>query len=49
MYAIRSYYASGKGEFFIGVMRPDGTGERMLTKGFLVEGPTWAPNSYNFV
>jgi TolB protein len=32
------------GEFFIGVMRPDGTGERMLTKGFLVEGPTWAPN-----
>jgi TolB protein len=31
-------------EFFIGVMRPDGTGERMLTKGFLVEGPTWAPN-----
>jgi len=32
------------GEFFIGVMRPDGSGERMLTKGFLVEGPTWAPN-----
>ncbi len=33
-----------QGEFYIGVMRPDGTGERMLTKGFLVEGPTWAPN-----
>jgi len=33
-----------QGEFFIGVMRPDGSGERMLTKGFLVEGPTWAPN-----
>ncbi len=33
-----------QGVFFIGVMRPDGTGERMLTKGFLVEGPTWAPN-----
>ncbi len=32
------------GEFYIGVMRPDGSGERMLTKGFLVEGPTWAPN-----
>jgi TolB protein len=32
------------GEFYIGVMRPDGAGERMLTKGFLVEGPTWAPN-----
>ena len=25
-------------------MRPDGTGERKLAKGFLVEGPTWAPN-----
>jgi len=33
-----------KGEFFIGVMAPDGSGERLLTKGFLVEGPTWAPN-----
>lgn len=32
------------GEFYIGVMRPDGSGERMLTKGYLVEGPTWAPN-----
>ena len=32
------------GEFFIGVMHPDGTGERLLTKGWLVEGPTWAPN-----
>lgn len=31
-------------EFYIGVMRPDGSGERMLTKGFLVEAPTWAPN-----
>ena len=33
-----------RGEFHIGVMRPDGSGERLLTKGFLVEGPTWAPN-----
>jgi TolB protein len=33
-----------QGEFYIGVMKPDGTGERLLTKGFLVEGPTWAPN-----
>lgn len=32
------------GEFYIGVMKPDGSGERLLTKGFLVEGPTWAPN-----
>ncbi|MGA0315130.1 MAG: Tol-Pal system beta propeller repeat protein TolB [Alphaproteobacteria bacterium] len=33
-----------KGEFAIGVMRPDGSGERLLAKGFLVESPTWAPN-----
>ncbi|CCG40038.1 Tol-Pal system beta propeller repeat protein TolB [Magnetospirillum molischianum] len=32
------------GRFFIGVMRPDGSGERLLAEGFLVEGPTWAPN-----
>lgn len=33
-----------EGKFFIGVMAPDGSGERELTEGFLVEGPTWAPN-----
>jgi TolB protein len=32
------------GAFGIGVMRTDGGGERMLASGFLVEGPTWAPN-----
>jgi TolB protein len=25
-------------------MRPDGSGERLIANGFLVEGPTWAPN-----
>ncbi len=33
-----------QGTFYIGVMRPDGKGERQLSQGFLVEGPTWAPN-----
>jgi TolB protein len=32
------------GSFYIGVMRPDGSAERLLTRDFLVEGPTWAPN-----
>jgi len=32
------------GTFYIGVMHPDGSGERSLAQGFLVEGPTWAPN-----
>ena len=30
--------------FYIGVMTPDGKGERVIAKGFLVEGPTWTPN-----
>ncbi len=30
--------------FYIGVMRPDGSGERLLANSFLIEGPTWAPN-----
>jgi TolB protein len=32
------------GLFAIGVIRPDGSGERILTEGFHNEGPTWAPN-----
>lgn len=33
-----------KGQFYLGVMRPDGTGERLITNAYHVEGPTWAPN-----
>ncbi len=33
-----------RGQFAIGVMRPDGSGERILTTGFHNEGPTWSPN-----
>ncbi len=32
------------GRFYIGVMRPDGSGERLLTESYLDEGPTWSPN-----
>lgn len=32
------------GQFQIGVMRTDGSGERILSTGFQQEGPTWAPN-----
>ncbi|UEM23194.1 Tol-Pal system beta propeller repeat protein TolB [Skermanella mucosa] len=32
------------GRFHIGVIRPDGAGERLLNEAFHVEGPTWAPN-----
>ena len=32
------------GKFAIGVMKPDGSGERILTEGYHNEGPTFAPN-----
>ncbi len=35
---------STKGDFYIGVIRPDGSGERELASAFHAEGPTWAPN-----
>lgn len=35
---------STSGDFYIGVIRPDGSGERELAEGWHVEGPTWAPN-----
>lgn len=31
-------------KFYIGVIRPDGTGDRILASGYLVESPTWSPN-----
>ena len=34
----------GGSGFSIGVMQPDGTGERILTQGFTVESPTFCPN-----
>ncbi len=37
-------YATSDGNFYIGVMKPDGSGERLLAQGFLVEAPTWSPN-----
>lgn len=33
-----------QGDFSIGVMRTDGSGERLITSGQLIESPTWAPN-----
>ena len=32
------------GMFHIGVMKPDGSDERLLTRSTLDESPTWAPN-----
>jgi TolB protein len=39
-----AFTKQGESTFAIGVMKPDGSGERILTEGFHNEGPTWAPN-----
>jgi TolB protein len=41
---IIAFTKMANGQFYIGVMNVDGSGERLLASGFLVEGPTWAPN-----
>ena len=37
-------FTKQSGGFSIGVIRPDGSGERILTQGYLVESPAWSPN-----
>ncbi len=37
-------YTRIAGDFRVGTMRPDGTGERLLTNSWQDEAPTWAPN-----
>jgi TolB protein len=37
-------YGGEASDFSIGVMHPDGSGERILTQSWAVEGPTFAPN-----
>ncbi|MET0337747.1 MAG: Tol-Pal system beta propeller repeat protein TolB [Caulobacter sp.] len=37
-------FTKQSGGFSIGVMRPDGSDERIQTSSSLEEGPTWAPN-----
>lgn len=39
-----AFTRQGGGQFSIGVMNPDGSGERMLYSSYHAEGPTWAPN-----
>ncbi len=39
-----AFTKSTGGKFYIGVMKPDGSGERLLTQSWMDEGPSWAPN-----
>jgi TolB protein len=39
-----AFTKQGSGQFAIGIMKTDGSGERILTSGFHNEGPTFSPN-----
>src|SRR4029077_11035549 len=39
-----AFTKQAQGRFAIGIMRADGTGERILTEGYHNGGPTWPPN-----
>jgi TolB protein len=39
-----AFTKQGGGQFAIGIIKPDGSDERILTSGFHNEGPTFAPN-----
>jgi TolB protein len=39
-----AFTGQARGQFSIGILKPDGSGERVLTQGFHNEGPTFAPN-----
>jgi len=39
-----AYTRQSGGQFHIGIMKPDGSDERLLASSFHAEGPTWAPN-----
>ncbi|MGZ5805316.1 MAG: Tol-Pal system beta propeller repeat protein TolB [Xanthobacteraceae bacterium] len=41
---IIAFTKQAEGQFAIGVIQPDGKGERILTSGYHNEGPTFAPN-----
>ena len=39
-----AFTKSYRKSFYIGLINKDGTGERIISKGYLAEGPTWSPN-----
>ena len=39
-----AFTKQANGRFYIGVIEPNGQGERLLTEAYLDEGPAWSPN-----
>tara|TARA_E500000178_G_scaffold345287_1_gene394893 strand:+ start:527 stop:1849 length:1323 start_codon:yes stop_codon:yes gene_type:complete len=38
-----------RNEFYIGLIKQDGSGERIISKGYLTESPSWSPNGRTLV
>ena len=38
-----------KNEFFIGLIKQDGSGERIIATGYLTESPSWSPNGRTLI
>ncbi|OUU61343.1 MAG: Tol-Pal system beta propeller repeat protein TolB [Alphaproteobacteria bacterium TMED62] len=38
-----------RNEFYIGLMKQDGSDERIISKGYLTESPSWSPNGRTLV
>ena len=39
-----AFIKMSKGQFYLGVIKPDGSGERLIKSAYHIEGPTWSPN-----
>ncbi len=39
-----AFTKSYKNQFYIGLIKSDGSGERIISKGYLTESPSWSPN-----
>ncbi len=44
-----AFTKSKVGRFYIGVMKPDGTEERLLSEGYKIESPAWLPNGREII
>ena len=38
-----------RNEFFIGLIKKDGSGERIISTGYLTESPSWSPNGRTLI
>ncbi len=38
-----------RNEFFIGLIKKDGSGERVIATGYLTESPSWSPNGRTLI